>query len=79
MRKAENDTTSKTLGSCKCVLQSAKSFFAALVSTAGSFNNDKRRSKVKLGAVVTILQLSHLVRILQCWRSTLQLRWCARY
>ena len=48
MRTTENDTTSKNLGSCKCVLQYAKSFFAALVLTTGSFNYEKRRLKVKI-------------------------------
>lgn len=38
----------------------------------------KRHLKTNICAVVTILRLSHLVGILQCWRSTLKLDWCAR-
>ena len=51
------------------------------VAEMGSFSNrefwrqqqEKRHFKINTCAIVTILRLSHLVRILQCWRRTLQL------
>ena len=56
------------------------------VAEMGSFSNrefwrqqqEKRHLKINTCAIVTILRLSHLVRILQCWRKTLKLDWCPR-
>ena len=56
-------------------------FLNALIWSFGNDDgNDKKNNHLKINmcTVVTISRLSHLVGILDCWRSTLQMDWCAR-